>query len=69
MHGKKYPHGSIKETKWRSYVHDIVQFMSNPEILKDLASIDAITLFDIITVIFNPNSRLYELILLGRDDF
>jgi len=30
LHGKKFPQGNIKESKWRSYVHDIVQFLSNP---------------------------------------
>jgi hypothetical protein len=67
IHGRKYPQGSIKEAKWRSYVHDIIQFMSNPQILKDLAKIDAETLFTIINMIFSPGTRPYEIILLGRD--
>lgn len=69
LHGKKFPQGNIKETKWRSYVHDIVQFLSNPQILKDLAIIDADNLFQIIEIIFLKNSKTYELVLQGRDDY
>lgn len=35
--GKKFPQGNIKEAKWRAYVHDIIQFLSSTEILRDLA--------------------------------
>jgi hypothetical protein len=45
INGRKFPNGLIKEAKWRSYVHDVVQFLSNPEILGDLAILDAETLF------------------------
>jgi hypothetical protein len=67
--GKRFPQGNIKEAKWRSYIHDIVQFLSNPQILKDLATIDAENLFQVIDIIFMKNSKPYELVLQGRDDY
>ena len=70
LNGKKFPQGNIKESKWRSYTHDIVQFLSSPDILRDLAAIDGgETLFQVVTVIFMKSSKPYELVLLGRDDF
>lgn len=26
--GKKFPQGNIREKKWRSYIHDVIQFLS-----------------------------------------
>ena len=31
--GKKFPTGNIKESKWRIYIHDIIQFISTKDIL------------------------------------
>ena len=45
LNGKKFPQGNIKESKWRAYIHDIIQFLSNTEILDDLIRIDAETIF------------------------
>lgn len=43
--GRKFPSGSIREQKWRSYIHDIIEFLSNQEYLKTLLSIDAESFF------------------------
>lgn len=29
LNGLKFPQGIIKESKWRSYIHDIIQFLSS----------------------------------------
>ena len=65
LDGKKFPQGSIRDRKWRQYIHDILEFIANPEILKTLLAIDAAALFQIIAVIFYP-SRPYELVRMGR---
>lgn len=31
--GKKFPQGNIRERKWRSYIHDVIQFLSTQEYL------------------------------------
>lgn len=69
INGKKFPQGYIQEPKWRAYVHDIISFLSSPQILRDLMLIDAETLFQVISVLFMRNSRPYQIVLLGRDDF
>ena len=69
LNGRKFPQGIIKESKWRSYVHDILQFLSNPEILRDLANLDAEILFQVISVLFIRTSQPFNLVLQGRDDF
>lgn len=43
--GKKFPSGNIRERKWKVYVHDIIQFMMNKEILTLLLEFDAEALF------------------------
>lgn len=45
INGKKFPSGHIPESKWRAYVHDIVSFLSSPQIMRDLMLIDPETLF------------------------
>jgi len=50
--GKKFPSGNIRGTKWRTYIHDIMQFISNEEILKTLLNIDSEAFFQIISVLF-----------------
>jgi len=40
LNGKKVPHGNLQVKHWRAYVHDIVQFVSSPDILQDLCRID-----------------------------
>ena len=69
LNGRKFPQGLIKEKKWRAYVHDIMQFLSNPEILGELASLDAEILFQVISVLFLRSSKPFSHVLQGRDDF
>jgi flagellar biosynthesis regulator FlbT len=69
LNGRKFPQGLIKEKKWRAYVHDIMQFLSNPEILGELASLDAEILFQVISVLFLRTSKPFSHVLQGRDDF
>eukprot|EP00347_Sterkiella_histriomuscorum_P024298 403331615 len=64
--GKKFPQGNIREHKWRSYIHDVIQFLSTPEYLKVLLEIDAETLFQVISILFYP-SKPFELVQQGRD--
>lgn len=69
IHGKKFPHGNIPEPQWRAYVHDIISFLSSPEIMRDLLKIDAESLFQVISVLFMRSARPYHIVLMGRDDF
>jgi len=43
--GRKFPYGNIKETKWRTYIHDIVEFITTEKILQSLLKIDAEAFF------------------------
>jgi hypothetical protein len=61
LNGKKFPQGNIREKKWRCYIHDIIDFLSNSEIIKVLLDIDAETLFQIISILFYP-SKPYDLV-------
>lgn len=56
INGKKFPSGKIRESMWRAYIHDILEFLSNPDYLKTLLSIDAETVFQMISVIFYPTN-------------
>jgi hypothetical protein len=40
LQGKKYPSGNIKEAFWKQYVLDIVEFITNSQILKLLLDIN-----------------------------
>lgn len=57
---------------WRSYIHDIIEFLTAQEYLKTLLSIDAESVFQIISVIFwpTPGNRKgpYELVRMGREE-
>jgi hypothetical protein len=48
--GKKFPAGSIRAKMWNAYLHDIIEFLANQEYLKILLSIDAESVFQIISV-------------------
>ena len=63
LNGRKFPHGHLKESKWRAYTHDIVQFLSNSEIMGDLANLDAEILFQIISVLYLRTSKPFSLLL------
>lgn len=67
MDGKKFPQGNIREKKWRTYVHDVIQFLSTPEFLRVLLEIDAASFFQVIAILFYP-SKPFELMLQGRED-
>lgn len=54
LNGKKFPHGNIEEAKWRKYVHEIVDCVTQRNILLDLLAIDAEAYFQIISVLFYP---------------
>ena len=45
LNGKKFPQGEIKDTKWNCYIHDLIEFLSNVDILKVLLDIDPETFF------------------------
>lgn len=57
INGKKFPSGQIRLEKWRAYIHDIIEFMANQEYLKTLLSIDAETVFQIISILFLPTEK------------
>ena len=62
--GKKFPSGTIREAKWRAYIHDIIEFLTNLDYLKTLLSIDAESVFQMISVLFSPTGVKgpYELV-------
>ncbi len=67
--GRKFPAGSIREKMWNAYLHDIIEFLANQEYLKILLSIDAESVFQIISILFYPsedNYGPYELLQMGR---
>jgi hypothetical protein len=70
INGKKFPSGHIKEKMWRAYIHDIIEFLSNQEYLKILLSIDAESVFQIISILFQPTSKNspFELVKAGREE-
>ena len=65
--GKKFPQGNIREKKWRSYIHDVIQFLETPEYLKVLLEVDAESFFRVISILFYP-SKPFDLVEQGRDD-
>jgi hypothetical protein len=56
INGKKFPSGKIRTVMWRAYIHDILEFLSNPNYLKTLLTIDAETVFQMISIIFYPTN-------------
>ena len=50
--GKKFPNGNISERKWRSYVHDIIQFVTNKEMLLTFLYMDSEAFFQVIAILF-----------------
>lgn len=70
--GKKFPSGKIRENMWRAYIHDIIEFLKSEQYLKTLLTIDAESVFQIISVIFWPSSGNlngpYELVQMGREE-
>ncbi len=70
LDGRKFPAGSIKESMWRAYLHDIIEFLSNQEYLKTLLSIDAESVFQMIAVLFKPSGGRgpFEFIQMGREE-
>jgi len=67
LDGKKFPQGNIREKKWRTYIHDVIQFLSTPEFLRVLLEIDAGSFFQVISILFYQ-SKPFELVLQGRED-
>ena len=45
LSGKKFPNGNIKESKWRTYIHDIISFICTKDILITLLHINAEAFF------------------------
>jgi hypothetical protein len=57
---------------WRSYIQDIIEFLSNKEYLKMLLGIDAESVFQMISIMFYPTSTSklspFELVKAGREE-
>jgi hypothetical protein len=70
LDGRKFPTGRIRESMWRAYLHDIIEFLSNQEYLKTLLSIDPESVFQMIAVLFKPSGSQgpFELIQMGREE-
>jgi hypothetical protein len=65
LSGKKFPQGNIRDKKWRTYIHDIVEFVSTKGILDSLLTIDAESFFQIISVLFYEG-KVYDFMKMGR---
>jgi hypothetical protein len=65
LNGKKFPSGNIRERKWRTYIHDIIEFLSEQHILRVLLELDAETFFQTVAIIFYP-SKAFDLVKAGR---
>jgi hypothetical protein len=52
LNGKKFPHGNIPQRRWKNYVHEIVDCISQKNIMLDLLYIDAEAFFQIISILF-----------------
>src|SRR3569833_4403786 len=48
LNGKNFPQGHIEDENWRTYINDIMQFLSDREIIKSIIQIDCEQLFQII---------------------
>eukprot|EP00347_Sterkiella_histriomuscorum_P012402 403368713 len=67
LNGQKFPQGTIRASKWKTYIHDILELLQAADILKVLLEIDAETFFQTISIIFFP-SKPSELFDQGRDE-
>lgn len=54
--GKKFPLGHLTNYEWHIAVHDIVNFLTQDEIISQLSDIDAAAYFQILTIVFNNPS-------------
>ena len=52
LNGKRFPYGNIPEKRWRKYVNEIVDCISQKNIMLDLLYIDAEAYFQIISILF-----------------
>ena len=52
LNGKKWPSGNIPQARWKNYVHEIVDCISQKNIMLDLLYIDAEAYFQIISICF-----------------
>ena len=67
LNGQKFPMGQFRDSKWRCYIHDIIEFLSNPDLLKVMMEIDAESFFQVISIIFYP-SKTFDLVKQGREE-
>lgn len=52
--------------KWRTYVHDIIEFITNLEIMEVLLNIDAEAFFQIISILFYEGKQ-FDFVKMGRN--
>ena len=54
--GKKFPIGLLTNNEWHIAVHDIVNFLTQDEVIIQLTDIDAAAYFQILSIVFNKPS-------------
>ena len=65
MNGKKFPSGNIPERLWRNYVLELVDAISQSQVMLDLLYIDSEAYFQIVSIIFYKG-KVFDFIKQGR---
>lgn len=52
LNGKKFPYGNLPKAQWKAYVHEIIDCVTQEEIMIDLLYIDAEAYFQIISICY-----------------
>lgn len=64
MNGKYFPLGNIPEKQWKKYVLELVDCISQSQIMLDLLYIDSEAYFQIVSIIFYPG-KVFDFIKQG----
>lgn len=65
LNGKKFPHGSFSEDLWRSCVFELIDCISQSQVMLDLLYIDSEAYFQIVSIIFYKG-KVFDFIQSGK---
>lgn len=52
LNGKQFPSGNIPLPKWKAYVFELINLITNENIMPDLLIIDSAAYFQIVSILF-----------------
>ena len=64
--GKKVPRGLFTNSQWHILCHDVLDFVTQPDMIELFVRIDAAAYFQIISIAFNNPSAQFTAIEKGR---